>query len=111
MGNQARRQYCGPPGLMSLFHSENPAGHAFDILETLLAENLRELHGSAAAFAVDDDLLVLVAFEFAEALGELLQRDQLGAGDGGDGLLVGQPAIDEDEILRAYPAAISPRAA
>ena len=48
---------------------QNAAGHAFHVFEAVLAEDLGELHGSAAALAVDDDFFVFVAFEFADSFG------------------------------------------
>ena len=92
------RLILGAAGVDVFVPEEDAAGHAFDVFESVLAEDLGELHRSAAAFAVNDDFLVFVAFEFADALGKLLQGDELCGGDGGDGLLAGEASIDEKEI-------------
>ena len=65
-----------PARIDVLVPQQNPAGHALHVLEALLAQGLRELHRAAAGLAVDDDLFVLVRRQFADALAELLQRDQ-----------------------------------
>src|SRR5438045_9335907 len=55
-----------------LVPQQNPARHALDVLEALLAEDLRELHRACAAAAVADDLFLLVAFDFTQAAADLL---------------------------------------
>src|SRR5438045_3561154 len=64
-----------------LIPQQNPTRHALDVLEALLAQNLGELHRAGAAAAVDDDLVLFVAFDLAQTAADLLQRDQLRAVD------------------------------
>src|SRR5215218_7308682 len=86
-------------GVDVLVPEGDPAGHALHVLEARLAERLGELHRAAAALAVDDDLSVAVLLEPVGVLVQLLERDQLGAVDVRDLVLVGEPAVDEVEIL------------
>src|SRR5215218_3288831 len=88
-------------GVDVLVPEGDPAGHALHVLEARLAERLRELHRAAAALAVDDDLSVAVLLEPVGVLVQLLERDQLGAVDVRDLVLVGEPAVDEVEVLAA----------
>src|SRR5438876_9368842 len=88
-----------PTWIHILIPQQNPARHALDVLEALLAEDLGELHRTGAAAAVDDDLFALVALDLAEAAADLLQGDQLRTFDVRDLIFVGQAAVDEHELL------------
>ena len=44
---------------------------------------------------MDDDFVLLVAPQFPDALGQLLQGNQLCRVNAGDGLFAGEPAIDK----------------
>src|SRR5271154_3531243 len=59
-----------------LVPQRNPAGHALGVLETVLTENLHELHRPSAALAMHHDLVVLVPTQLVGMLLNLLERNQ-----------------------------------
>src|SRR5690348_1344266 len=98
-GHAGSRSVLRPARIDVLVPEQDPPGHALDVFEARLAQGLGELHRAAAALAVDDDLLTLVLTELVDVLRQLLEREQLSAGDVRDLVFVGQPAIDKVELF------------
>src|SRR5688500_12269839 len=63
---------------------EDSSCHAADVFEAALAQGLGEAEGAGAALAVDDDSFALLAAQLADALRQLLEREELRALDVGN---------------------------
>src|SRR5437868_10132588 len=62
-----------PTRINVLIPKQNPARHALDVLEALLAEHLSELQASRAAAAIHDHFFIGVCLERSKMLGDLRQ--------------------------------------
>ncbi len=94
-GCHCQRVYAGYPAAGSIFRNAGvdfvrPGGDtAFDALQTieaLLAQELQGLHRAAAGFAVE--IVTLLRIQFPEPLLKLAQREEFGARDARDLVLV-----------------------
>src|SRR5665213_3899931 len=75
------------------------AEHVLHMLEALRAKEIRRLGAAAAHFAMDHNLGLWV--EFADALGHVVQRDQLRARDLRNLIFVRLAHVDELELVAA----------
>src|SRR6267143_1465509 len=73
-----------PTGIDVLIPQQDTAGHALNVAKTILPQKSGKLHGTATGSAMNDDFVVLVLFQRADVLADLLERDQLRAVDVGD---------------------------
>ena len=100
----------GPLGLIprhARIDRERPgvdaAGEVLNAGEALLPQEVRHSQAAAAVVAVDDDPLVAMRLELAQARLQLAHRDQRRPFDLGDGILVGIADIEQHERLVRIP--------